>query len=121
MVEAVGGEEQRHHALVHHAELSVGLWRGGAPGQDLADDQAHGSFAGLVRKVHRPAAAAQALGEELRLRGGPRAVETLEDDEPPGQHAHGLASGGSMPSSARTWRRRRSAARSARSWARARR
>src|SRR6266849_6981571 len=84
--------------------------RGGSPGQDLADEQPHRAFAGLVGEVDGATPAAQFLGEELRLGGGAGPVEALEDDEAPGLRAHGLSSGdGSIPSSARTWRSRRSA------------
>ena len=122
MVQAVGGEEQRHHPLVDHSQLAVRLLRGGAPGEDLPDEQPHRSFAGLMGHVHGTAPAAQPLGEELRLGGGPGPVEALEHDEAAGLGAHGLASGGgSIPSSERTSRSLRSAALSWRRRPRARR
>src|SRR5260221_9910261 len=109
MIEPVGGEEQRHAALVHDAELAVGLRRGGAAGEDLADEQAHRALAGLVRDVDGAAAALQPLREQLRLRGGARAVEALEDDEAAWRHVPvSWRRGSSMPSCTRNSRTRAS-------------
>src|SRR5207248_1706408 len=121
MVEAIRGEQERHDPLIDHAELPVRLLGRAAPGEDLADEQPDGSFAGLMREVHGAAAAAQPLGKELGLGGRPGAVEALEDDETPCLRAHGRAPGGSMPSRARRSRSLSSASLSSRSSARARR
>src|SRR5207248_2669710 len=121
VIETIGGEEQRHHALVHHAELSVRLRRRRPAREDLADEQPDGTFTRLVREVHEASAPPKTLREELRLRRRPRAVEALEDDEPAGLRGHGRAPGGSMPSRARSSRSRRKLSSSARRSARARR
>src|SRR5438045_9048707 len=97
MVEAIAGEQERHDPLIDHAELPVRLLGRAAPSEDLADEQPDGSFAGLMREVHRAAAAAQPLGKELGLGGRPGAVEALEDDETPCLRAHGRAPGGALP------------------------
>ena len=120
VVEAVGGEEQRHHALVDHVQLPVRLLRRRAAREDLADEEADAPAARLMREVDGAPLAAERIRQQLRLGRRSCAVQPFEDDEAARGRHELTAGGGSIPSAARTSRSRRSSSTSRRRSARAR-
>jgi hypothetical protein len=94
VVAPIGGEQQRHRAPIRGAAVGETV----PAEQDLAQQAAHRSGAGLARRVNAAAARGQVAGEAVELGRGPRAVDTFEHDEEGRRHLRKT-----LPRSTRFW------------------